>query len=112
MLFGLIETGGFSLRKFNHFLILLIAEIVAIEECGVEGVVVFSHFVMEVAACGSACIAHITNELSAFYFLAGPYDRSTQMSVQSGVTVAVIDDDVVSVAPGFGFYQRNSSVCG
>ena len=67
---------------------------------------------MEVAAGGTTCITHITNELSAFYFLAGPYDRSTQMSVQSGVTVAVIDDDVVSVAPGFGFYQRNGSVCG
>ncbi len=81
MVVGLIETGGFALRKFNHFLILLIAEIVAIEECGVEGVVVFSHFVMEVAACGSACIAHITNELSAFDFLSAPHRETTQMSV-------------------------------
>jgi len=65
---------------------------------------------VEVAAGGTTCISHITNELASFYFLAGPNDRSTQMSVQSGVSVAVIDDDVVSVAPGFGFYQRYGSV--
>lgn len=67
---------------------------------------------MEVAAGGTTCIAHVANELAAFYFLAGSYDGSTQMPVQSGIAVAVIDDDMVSVAPGFGFYQRNSSVCG
>ena len=67
---------------------------------------------MEVATGGTTCISHITNELSTFDFLAGSNDGSTQMSVQSGVAVAVIDDDVVSIAPGFGFYQRNGSVGG
>ena len=36
---------------------------------------------MEVAAGGTTCIAHVANELAAFYFLAGSYDGSTQMSV-------------------------------
>ena len=58
---------------------------------------------MEVAAGGTTCITYITNELAAFDFLAGSYDGSTQMSVQSGIAVAVIDDDMVTVAPGFGF---------
>lgn len=67
---------------------------------------------MEVAAGGTTCITHITNELSAFDFLAGSYDGSTQMSIQCGVAIAVIDDDVVSIAPGFGFYQCHGSICG
>ena len=106
-----IETGGFSLRKFNHFLILLIAEIVAIEECGVEGVVVFSHFVMQVTAGGSPRISHIANELSAFDFLSGPHCKFAEVSVQRGISVAMIDDDVVAIAPWFGFYLGDGA-CG
>jgi hypothetical protein len=98
-----IETGGFSLRKFNHFLILLIAEIVAIEECGVEGIVVFSHFVMKVTARGSPRIAHISNELTAFYFLSGPHCEFAQVSVKRGISIAMIDDNMVAITPWFGF---------
>ena len=93
-------------------LILFICEVVSVKEGGVEWVIEFADFIMKVAAGGSACIAYITNELAAFDLLSGSNYGSTQMSVQSGIAVAVIDYDVIPITPGFGFDQGHCSVGG
>lgn len=106
----LSQTTGSIESLLPYLFVFFGREIVEEEIDRVDFLAVLDDFIMHVRTGRRSRIPYIAYDISSLYFLSRPYRELAHMSIQGGIPITMIDDDMIPIASAVIFHFRHNAI--